>query len=156
MRAKKVNRKMSKLISTNKICSRCVLPNSFPRINFDDKGVCSVCREYDQWWGKWVYRKSEQKQILEKICKQAKRKKKKFDALIPLSGGKDSTYTLYMAQQELGLKCLAYTLDTGYLSEPARKNIDRTCRKLGVKHIYYYLDPELTNRLFSLFIKKTG
>jgi hypothetical protein len=93
---------------------------------------------------------------LERICRAAKNKHKEFDALVPLSGGKDSTYVLYVAQKELGLKCLAYTLDFGYLSEHARDNIERTCRKLGVEHIYYCMDPGLINRLFALFIKKTG
>jgi asparagine synthetase B (glutamine-hydrolysing) len=133
-----------------------VLPSSFPRINFDDKGVCSVCRDYDRWWGNWSSEKPEKREMLEKICKQAKGKHREFDALVPFSGGKDSSYVLYVAQKELGLKCLAYTLDTGYLSDYARNNVDRTCRKLGVEHVYYCLDPELTNRLFALFMKKTG
>lgn len=133
-----------------------MLPASFPRLDLDDKGVCSVCREYDRWWGKWSSEKPEKRRILEKICRQAKSKHREFDALVPLSGGKDSTYVLYVAQKDLGLKCLAYTLDIGYLSDYARNNVDRICRKLGVEHLYYCLDPELTNRLFALFMKKTG
>lgn len=140
----------------HKICTRCVLTNSFPRIRFDKNGVCSVCREYDQWWRAWNSQKQEKAKALEKICKQAKSKHRKFDALIPLSGGKDSTYVLYVAHQKLGLKCLAYTLDIGYLSDHARDNIAKACNKLGIEHIYYYIDPELMNRLFALFIKKTG
>lgn len=143
-------------ISPKQECTRCLLNSSFPRIDFDDKGVCSICREYDQWSEKWHSTKRERKKILQKLCKQAKGKRKEFDALVPLSGGKDSTYVLYLAQQELGLNCLAYTLDIGYLSEHAKDNIDKTCKKLGIEHIYYRLNPELTNRLFALFIKKTG
>lgn len=138
------------------MCTRCILPGSFPRISFDATGVCSVCRSYDQLWGDWNSRKTEQRKILDKLCKEAKAKHKEFDALIPLSGGKDSMYVLYVAARQLGLNCLAYTLDTGYLSECAKQNIDVGCRKLGIKHIYYCLDPELTNQLFSLFIRKTG
>lgn len=138
------------------ICTHCVLTSSFPRIDFDNKGVCSVCRKYDRDWGEWNSEKPEKRRILEKICRQAKSKNRDFDALVPLSGGKDSTYVLYFAQKELGLNCLAYTLDTGYLSDCARNNINRSCRKLGVEHLYYCLDPELTNRLFALFMKKTG
>lgn len=147
---------MSGFTHSTDICTNCVLPKSFPRIEFNDKGVCSVCQEYDKLWGKWGSNKKEKRKILEKICNKAKSKNKDFDALIPLSGGKDSTYALYMAQNELGLNCLAYTLDTGYLSDYAKNNIDTTCKKLGVEHLYYCLDPELTNRLFALFMKKTG
>jgi N-acetyl sugar amidotransferase len=147
---------MSESTFPKQICTRCVLTNSFPRIRFDDKGVCSICREYDQWSEKWHSTQREQQQILQKLCKQAKGKHKEFDALVPLSGGKDSTYVLYVAQQELGLNCLTYTLDNGYLSEHAKDNINKACKKLGVEHIYYRLNPELANKLFALFIRKTG
>jgi N-acetyl sugar amidotransferase len=140
----------------HRICTRCVLTDSFPRIRFDKNGVCSVCREYDKWLITWNSHKQEKAKVLEKICKQAKSKRRKFDALIPLSGGKDSTYVLYVAHQELGLKCLAYTLDIGYLSNHAKSNIEKTCNKLGIEHIYYRINPDLINRLFALFIKKTG
>ena len=147
---------MLNTISPKQECTRCLLNSSFPRINFDGKGVCSICREYDQWSEKWRSTELERKKILQRLCKQAKGKHKEFDALVPLSGGKDSTYVLYLAQQELGLNCLTYTLDIGYLSEYAKDNINKICKKLGVEHIYYRLNPELTNKLFALFIKKTG
>ncbi|MGD6852177.1 MAG: hypothetical protein ACQCN6_08985 [Candidatus Bathyarchaeia archaeon] len=140
----------------SQICSRCVLTSSFPRINFDNKGVCSVCHAYDKWWGNWNSEKQRKSLILEKICKAAKNKHREFDALVPLSGGKDSTYVLYVAQKKLGLKCLAYTLDIGYLSDHAKRNVEQTCRTLDVEHLYYRLDQDLTNRLFALFLKKTG
>jgi hypothetical protein len=143
-------------MSNEQVCARCILPSSFPRIEFDEKKVCSVCRDYDHWWSEWNSRKSERRKTLEKICRQAKNKYKEFDALVPLSGGKDSTYVLYLAKKVLGLNCLAYTLDNGYLSDYAKHNIETTCRKLQVEHLYYCLDPELTNRLFALFMKKTG
>jgi PP-loop superfamily ATP-utilizing enzyme len=103
----------------------------------------------------WQQKKVDQTEILSKICKQAKNKHREFDALIPLSGGKDSTYVLYMANK-LGLNCLAYTLDMGYLSNCARDNIDRICRTLGVEHVTYHFNPKLMNELFSIFVRKTG
>lgn len=75
---------------------------------------------------------------------------------MPLSGGKDSTYCLYLAVRELGLRCLAVTLDNSYLSDHARRNIDRACRILGVEHILYRVDPHLMRELFALFMRKTG
>jgi len=140
----------------NRSCNRCILSGSFPRIQFDEEGVCSVCRDYDQWTKEWKLKMPQNRQNLEKICKAAKAKNKHFDALIPLSGGKDSTYVLYVASQQLELKCLAYTLDFGYLSDFAKRNIENTCRKLGVEHVYYCFNQDLMNRLFALFIRKTG
>ena len=125
------------------VCTRCVLCSSFPRITFDDQGVCSICREYDRWTNGWKSKLPEQRKILDKICAIVKKKHKEFDALIPYSGGKDSSYVLYVARKELGLNCLAYTADNGYLSEHAKININKACKKLGVEHIYYRFNPEL-------------
>jgi hypothetical protein len=140
----------------SQVCKRCVLSSSFPRIKFDENGVCSVCRDYDNWTNGWESKLPEQRKVLNKICSKVKNQHKEFDALIPFSGGKDSSYVLYIAKKELGLNCLAYTFDNGYLSMHARNNIDKTCRKLGIEHLYYRLDTDLMNRLFSLFIRKTG
>jgi len=138
------------------ICNRCILPNSFPRINFDEQGVCSICRDYNRDFANWRAQLPWKRKVLNKICKEAKAKHKEYDALIPLSGGKDSTYVLYVAHKELGLKCLAYTLDFGYLSDFAKLNIETSCRKLGVSHVYYRIDSKFMRQLFALFIKKTG
>jgi len=138
------------------VCTRCVLSSSFPRLTFDDRGVCSICREYDRWTNGWKYKIPKQKKILDKICARAKSKHNEFDALVPYSGGKDSSYVLYVAKKELGLNCLAYTADNGYLSEHAKGNIDKTCRKLGVEHVYYRFNTKLMNRLYALFVRKTG
>ena len=138
------------------MCTRCVLNTSFPRLTFDNQGVCSICREYDIWTSGWKDKLFERRKILDKICKKIKNKNKEFDALIPYSGGKDSSFVMYVAKKELGLNCLAYTLDNGYLSDFARNNIDKACRKLGVEHIYYRFNPELMNRLYAFFIRKTG
>jgi hypothetical protein len=125
-------------------------------LTFDDKGVCSICRDYDKLKDQWKSKLTEQGKTLEKICAKVKSKHKEFDALIPYSGGKDSSYVLYVAKTKLGLNCLAYTLDNGYLSEYAKNNIDKTCRKLGVEHIYYRFNTDLMNRLYALFVRKTG
>ena len=139
-----------------RICTRCVLTDSFPRISFGEEGVCSVCRRHEQQWAEWKLSLPERRKVLQRICDDARRKHKDFDALVPLSGGKDSMYVLYKAVKELGLHCLAYTLDNGYLSEHARKNAERACKRLGVEHISYCLDPDLINRVYALFIRKTG
>jgi hypothetical protein len=144
------------VLSRLQVCTRCVLSNSFPRLTFDNQGVCSICREYDIWTREWKSKLPEQKKILGKICARAKNRHKEFDALIPFSGGKDSSYVLYVAKKELGLNCLAYTADNGYLSKHAKSNIDKACRKLGVEHVYYRFNPEFMNRLYALFVRKTG
>lgn len=144
------------MAQSEKICCKCVLPETYHGISFDDQGVCSVCHAHEERWRDWDAKLPERRKVLEQLCADAKRKKKPFDVLVPLSGGKDSMYVLYLAVKELGLKPLAYTLDNGYLTPHARENIDRACRILGVEHVYYCLDPQTVNNLFSLFMRKTG
>jgi hypothetical protein len=143
-------------IFDKQVCTRCVIPDSFPGLTFDIDGVCSICREYDKNNSEWKSRLPQQRKILDNICSKAKSKHKDFDALIPFSGGKDSSFVLYIARVELGLNCLAYTFDNGYLSEHAKKNIEKTCKTLDVEHVYYSFNADLLYRLYSLFVKKTG
>jgi N-acetyl sugar amidotransferase len=138
------------------VCTRCVLNDSFPELTFDSKGVCSKCREYDRQTSIWKTKMPEQRKILNNICTKAKSKHKDFDALIPYSGGKDSSFVLYEAKVKLGLNCLAYTFDNGYLSDGAKSNIDKACNKLGVDHIYQSFNPKIMHSLYSLFVRKTG
>jgi hypothetical protein len=147
---------LQKWVNQPEMCKRCVLTSSFPRITFDSEGICSVCHEYDRDWNSWRSDLPKKRRFLEKICREAKSKHKDFDAVIPLSGGKDSSYVLYVAAKELGLKCLAYTVNFGYLSDFAKSNIDGMCKKLGIEHVYYNFDQNLANRLLALFVKKTG
>jgi hypothetical protein len=144
---------------TGTVCTRCVLNSSFPGIAFDDEGVCSVCRSREE---KRESQRAdnllwpEKRKLLDGLCADAKAKKRTFDVLVPLSGGKDSMYVLYLAVKKLGLKPLAFTLDNGYLTSYARDNIDRACSILGVEHIYYCMDPALMRALFRTFLEKTG
>lgn len=141
------------------MCTRCVLTSSFPGISFDADGVCSVCRDYERKFRSSREQKKDwpgKRRILDRLCHDARRKGRAFDVLVPLSGGKDSMYVLYLAVKELGLRPLAFTLDNGYLTQCARDNIDRACARLGVEHVYYCMDPTLMQSLFALAMRKTG
>jgi hypothetical protein len=116
-------------------CSRCILSSSFPGIEFDEKGECNFCR------GEIVERTgdsdiSEAREAVARIFAAA-RGKSEYDAVLCYSGGKDSTYTLKRAVRYYGLKVLAFTLDNGYLSPVAVRNIERTTDALGVDRITF-------------------
>jgi hypothetical protein len=113
-----------------KICSRCVSDSSIAGIRFDDKGICSYCKIQDEWEKKLPLNELGQQrlnQILEEI--KAKGKNKKYDCIIGLSGGTDSTYCLYMAKK-LGLRPLAVHLDNGWDSDISISNIKNKVTKL--------------------------
>lgn len=111
-------------------CTKCILPSNFQFISFDDQGVCSYCRTYKSF-------KPRDENILLQNFQRAKKKGRAFDALVPLSGGKDSTYVLFLAKKKYNLNVLAYTFDNGFLSDSALKNINSAVNKLNVDHFFY-------------------
>ena len=86
-----------------KYCLKCVMPNTKPDLSFDESGVCSACNSYDnRSIVDWDVRKKE----LQELVKQYKNKDGlSWDCIIPVSGGKDSTYQVIRILQ-LGLNPL--------------------------------------------------
>ena len=102
-----------------KFCSKCVLPDSFPGITFDEEGVCSYC---NQAHPPDDDKKIQYQQKFEELIEN-NRGKGSFDVITAYSGGKDSTYTLRLLAKEYGLSVLALTFDNGFISERAMSNI---------------------------------
>lgn len=121
-------------ISKLKRCTKCLLPHTFPFIDFDDKGVCNICRNY--------VKKNQPKPLSNLLDMIGKYRSKSGDpdCIIPLSGGRDSTYVLHFAKKELGLNPIAFTYDWGMVTDLARRNIARVCGKLGVENIIVSAD----------------
>jgi hypothetical protein len=114
-------------------CTRCVLSSGFPRIQFDADGVCSFCRDrlfYATGDGVIEEAKTHVEGLLANLPKEGR-----HDALVCLSGGKDSTYTLMLAVRKYRLRVLAFTFDNGFLSSYAFENVRRAVDALGVDHI---------------------
>lgn len=137
-------------------CKRCLLSTEVPGVKVSEKEICSVCENYDKQWGDWELRKKEKLITLEKMIDRARAKKQIYDVLVPLSGGKDSCYLLYILRKKYDLKCLAVTWDNGFLTDHARLNIGNTCRILGVDHLYYGLSKPLLMKLYRYFFLNTG
>ncbi len=76
--------------------------------------------------------------------------------MVPLSGGKDSTYALYVCDKIYNLKCLCITFDNGFLSDYARKNIKNAINATKADHIYYAVKPKTMLELYKHFIKQCG
>ena len=116
----------------NKICSRCVMDDTVEGIKFDEKGECTFCKIHDDLENKFPLNKETPErlqQLVDKIKKDGKRKK--YDCIVGVSGGMDSTFTLYNAVK-LGLRPLAVHFDNGWNSEIAVQNIKNATNKLGV------------------------
>lgn len=124
---------LSKSDPAYRICTRTVMDNiADPDITFDEKGICNYYYEYVQAESESVFKGALGQQKLEELVKKIKQdgKGKRYDCLIGLSGGVDSTYVAYLVHQ-LGLRPLAVHLDNGWNSELAVQNVQNVINKLG-------------------------
>ena len=138
------------------ICSTCATPSSYPGIDLDAAGRCNHCREFQRADETWNRTRGERLARLERFIKWAKKKARRYDALVPLSGGKDSTYCLYLATQKFGLKVLAFTFDNGFQSDIARQNIESAIQRSNADHIIVRPNPSRLMRLYAHFLHHTG
>jgi hypothetical protein len=106
-------------------CSRCVLPPNYPGIRFDEDGICNYCKQT-----KDIKLLGEEKFL--EVIDGFRNSSRKYDCMVALSGGRDSTYVLWYAVKKLGLKTLACTVDNGFVPEQTHKNIKSATEKLGV------------------------
>lgn len=123
------------------VCTRCVMDSSDPGVTFDEQGVCSSCKRYEEVRALRGYRPGESEKELAHTVAVMKEKSRglPYDCLLGLSGGVDSAYMLYLAHQ-LGLRVLAVHVDSGWNSEVAVRNIQRMCEKLNVQLHTYVMD----------------
>lgn len=114
------------------VCSRCILDNSVSDIWFDEDGICKYCKIHDELEKSHPIGKDGEA-YLRKIIEQIREdgKGKAYDCVVGVSGGRDSTYTLFKAV-EMGLRPLAVHFDNGWNSEIAVTNIKNATSKLGV------------------------
>ncbi len=114
-------------------CSKCVMDTTTRHIVFDNKGECNFCKNYRAIAAKFIEIPAEEKKkefdfIIRKIKRTGA--KNKYDCIVGLSGGVDSSYLAYLASQQ-GLRPLVVHFDNGWNSEQAVKNIERIVSKLG-------------------------
>ena len=136
------------------ICTRCIMDTSDPEIEFDEDGVCKHCHDYEQRVSQEVFPPPLGHQKLSAVVAQIKRegRRKKYDCIIGLSGGVDSSYVAYLAKK-LGLRPLAVHLDNGWNSEAAVRNIENIVRILGFDLYTWVLDWEEFRNLQLAFLK---
>lgn len=115
-------------------CSKCLLPETFPFIEYDELGTCNYCKHYTI--------KNEPKPIKElfDLVEPYRRSDGRPDCIVPYSGGRDSTYTLHVVKNVLKLNPVAFTYDWGMVNDLARRNIARVCGKLAVENILVSAD----------------
>ena len=124
-------------------CKTCILPNTRPNLIFDETGNCNGCAStIEKETIDWDVRKKD----FESIVKQFKKKNQKYDCIIPVSGGKDSTWQVVKAL-EYGLNPLCITWKTPARNQLGMSNLQNLIN-LGVNHIDFSINP-IVERLFT-------
>jgi glucosamine--fructose-6-phosphate aminotransferase (isomerizing) len=123
-----------------KRCSRCVLPETMPFIQFDSQGVCNYCTGYKK------RNNPKPKNELLELIKPYRREGNALDCIVPFSGGRDSCYALHLIVNELKMKPVTYTYDWGMVTDLGRRNISRMCAQLGVENIIVAADISLKRK----------
>lgn len=136
-----------------KKCTRCGLPETYETIEFDVEGICNICRqhEYKQETINW----GERKVMLDDLVSEY-RGKYDYDCLIPFSGGKDSTFTLYYLVKEYGLKPLVVQFNHGFMRPKLLENNERTFKRLGVDVISFTPNWNVVKRLMKEALFRKG
>lgn len=135
-----------------KYCNRCIMPDTKPDLYFDSEGICSACRSYEQRTDvDWKARKILLHQILDKY---RSKDSSNWDCIIPVSGGKDSTYQV-LRMLELGMNPLCVTATTCHLSEVGRQNIENI-KSFGVDYVEFTPNPIIRKKLNRIGLVQVG
>ncbi len=138
---------------TDQLCRKCILPEDYAGISFDEDGVCNHCRNAKE---RKYLGKEKLREDIDKILKE--HPGRKYDCVVGFSGGRDSSYMLYYLVKELNLKPLAVFIDSGLIPEQTIDNIYRIVKILGVelKHIRTDYLTKAFPRHFNAWLKNPG
>ena len=133
-------------------CRRCIMPETKPDLFIDAEGVCSACRSFERRKEvDWDTRKRELESVLGRY---RSRDGKNYDCIVPVSGGKDSTFQA-LRMLELGMNPLCVTTTTDHLSDLGRRNIENL-KKRGVDYIEITTNPVVRRTINRLALVQVG
>lgn len=141
------------LTDTLRRCKRCLLPETYETIEFDEEGICNICRstEHKQQAIDW----DERKRLLDRLIEKY-RGKGDYDCIVPYSGGKDSTFQLYYLMKEYGLKPLVVRFNQGFMRPTIAENNQHILKKLGVDVLEFTPNWRIVKKLMlESFLRKT-
>lgn len=131
-------------------CTRCVLPSTRPGLRFDDKGNCNcatkTCKQAIDW--------NKRAAAFVELTAQVRKKRAAYDCVIPVSGGKDSTWQVITCLEH-GLRPLCVTWRTPVRSALGQANLDNLI-SLGVDHIDFSINPKVERRFMLAALERVG
>ncbi len=136
-----------------KYCTRCCMPESNEGIKFDEMGICQACQSAEQKIHiDWTEREKQLRELLDHY----KSLDNDYDCIVPISGGKDSTFQLHVITQVYNMRALAVTFSHNWYSETGKKNLENAIEKFNVDHIMFTPNRNLINKVARQSLFKIG
>ena len=136
-----------------KICTKCIYDEKIVGINFDKNGVCNYCLQIESLFKDYKTGLTEGENKFNSIVNEIKDngKNKKYDCIIGVSGGTDSSYLLHLAKKVWGLKPLAVHYDNTWNSAIATININKMLKQLDIDLYTHVVDNKEVDDIFKSF-----
>jgi len=130
------------------------MPETNRGMKFDKDGVCTACRYYETKKKiDWTARKKQLEKILDKY---RSKNGSNYDCIIPVSGGKDSTYQVHLITKEFKMNPLLVTFNHDWLTSVGIYNRDNLSRQFNMDHIMFTPNPEVVRRITKVSMRKLG
>jgi N-acetyl sugar amidotransferase len=137
--------KKDKLLYQHKLqyCTRCCLPETMEGITFDEFGVCTPCRSSEEKMHiDWNRKENELNKIIGRF-----RSTRNYDCILPISGGKDSTFQAYVLNKVYKVNALAVTHGTNWISLSGRYNLENCIRTFNLDHLFFLPNRNIINKV---------
>lgn len=137
-----------------KVCKDCLFDSSVSGVTISDNGICSICKISNQFSDSYPSG-DKGKEILASKIEEIKKdgKGKKYDCVIGVSGGGDSSYLLHLFKVEFGLRILAVHFDNTWNTTIATTNIHKMCTALDIDLYTHVVDAKEFDDLTLSFFK---
>lgn len=144
-----------------KYCARCLYPeNARPTIIFDEEGVCSGCRYHEsrskQLDIDWTEREAMLVRILDEAKRMARERGNSHDCIIPVSGGKDSHYQVWLLKEKYGMNPLLVTFNHAFNTPAGNRNLYNLVEKSGCDFVRYTAGLDSVRRISRYMLEKVG
>jgi len=135
-----------------RVCTRCIYDERVDGIEFDQDGVCNYCHQTDRLKEQYGTGTAAGEKKFREFVEEIKRsgKNKKYDCVVGVSGGTDSSYMVYHAK-EMGLRPLAVHYDNTWNSAIATQNIHKVLKALDVDLYTHVVNNKEVDDIFRAF-----
>ena len=136
-----------------KYCTRCCMPETAEAFEFDELGMCQPCASSEQKMHiDWTQRQKTLKKILDKYSAD----NDYYDCMVPISGGKDSTFQLHVLTHLYNKRILTSTFNANWMTKTGRKNLMNAITRFDVDHINFTPRRNVINKLAKKSLSMIG